>query len=75
MANLDDRDKRMSGVHHGMPWRHLPDADGTVHQNDRQHVALMYGGILATAAVVSDGGIPPVYPIHPVMPLASGRPV
>lgn len=52
MADLDTRDKRSSGSNPLMPFRwsgHLPLADGTVGQPDRQHVALVYSAISAGA--------------------------
>ena len=52
MANLDTTSKRRSSVQYGLP----PVlaallADGAIAQGDRQHIALMYSGILATGAV------------------------
>lgn len=52
MANLDTREKRASGVHVALPWRGLsPLPDGAISQGDRQQIAGMYAGILATAGV------------------------
>ena len=50
MANLDTRAKRASGLHVLKPALTAPvTPDGTIAQADRQHIALMYGGILASA--------------------------
>lgn len=47
---IDTATKRASAINVGMPaLRLLPIPDGTVGQADRQHVALLYGGILAGA--------------------------
>lgn len=51
---LDTRSKRASSVRMGMPWMVavvLP--DGTLQQNDRQHQAWTYSGILAGLIVAS----------------------
>ncbi|HEV8655645.1 MAG TPA: hypothetical protein VGR85_09060 [Candidatus Limnocylindria bacterium] len=48
---IDTRNKRSSAVFVTMPWRaQLPAPDGAIGQGDRQAVAFMYSGILATAA-------------------------
>ena len=53
MADLDTRSKRASSVQILMPWVLAPPApDGTIGAGDRQHIALSYSGISATAAVV-----------------------
>ena len=46
---IDTRDKRSSAIFVGQPWRNmLPAPDAAAEdQSDRQHVALMYRGILA----------------------------
>lgn len=50
---VDTAAKRMSLVGYGMPFRlALPAPDGTLDQGDRQHLAGLYCGILAGAAVV-----------------------
>jgi len=52
MANLDTREKRASAINVGLPWRGLlPLPDGTIGQADRQQLATLYAGILATTAV------------------------
>lgn len=46
---IDTRNKRASAIGIGLPWRAAyPLADGTIDQADRQHVALLYAGILAS---------------------------
>lgn len=53
---VDTRDKRSSAIHLGLPWRGmLPLPDGALSQADRQHVAWLYGGILAGEAEVVTG--------------------
>lgn len=48
---IDTRNKRSSAVHVSIPFRCLyPAGDGSIDQGDRQHVALMYSGILASIA-------------------------
>lgn len=50
---IDTADKRSSAIHVSLPWRGMypaPDA-AAEDQADRQHVALMYRGILAGGAV------------------------
>jgi hypothetical protein len=51
---VDTRDKRSSAIMVGLPFRgQLPAPDaGAEDQGDRQHVALMYRGILASAPPV-----------------------
>lgn len=50
MADLDTRSKRTSGAHLLKAWMTAPvTPDGTIGQGDRQHIALMYSGILASA--------------------------
>jgi len=74
MANLDSQAKRMSGINHGSPWRGiLPITGASIDQNDRQHLAFMYSGILSSEATVSSGGIPPVYSVQPLRALSVGR--
>lgn len=46
---VDTAAKRHSALHHLQP--SVPRPDGTVAQADRQTLARMYGGILATASV------------------------
>jgi hypothetical protein len=48
---MDTAAKRYSAIAPLMPWRAPPLPDGAVEQRDRQHVALLYGGILASEAV------------------------
>ena len=49
---MDTANKRMSAINVASPWRGLlPIPDGAIAQGDRQHVALMYAGILAGAIV------------------------
>ena len=51
---IDSRDKRASAISVTLPWRGmLPVPDGTLVQGDRQQVALMYRGILASAAIAN----------------------
>lgn len=51
---VDTAAKRMSLVGYGMPFRlALPAPDGTIGQGDRQHLAGLYSGILASAGVVA----------------------
>lgn len=51
---MDTANKRMSAINVGSPWRGLlPIPDGVISQGDRQHAALMYAGILATAVVAA----------------------
>lgn len=45
---IDTAAKRHSAINWGLPWRTMPLPDGTIDQGDRQHVALMYSGILAS---------------------------
>jgi hypothetical protein len=54
---VDSRDKRSSALMLALPWRGmLPAPDvGAEDQGDRQHVALMYRGILASAPPVGGG--------------------
>lgn len=49
---VDTAEKRMSALNFGLPlfWT-LPEADGTVGQDDRQHLLGLYAGILAGAVV------------------------
>jgi hypothetical protein len=48
---VDTREKRAGAVYVGLPWRgQLPLPDGAIAQADRQQVAYMYPGILATAS-------------------------
>ncbi len=49
---VDTRNERCSAIGVGLPFRLvLPNADGTVNQADRQHVAYLYAGILAAFAL------------------------
>ena len=49
MANLETRSKRASSIQALMPFMIAPPLpDGTISQGDRQHIAWMYSGILAT---------------------------
>jgi hypothetical protein len=51
---IDSRDKRSSAIMPNLPWRNmLPAPDGSWNQADRQHVALMYRGILAGGAAAA----------------------
>lgn len=55
---MDTRNKRSSSIHMMLPWRgQYPAPDGAIGQADRQHIALMYAGISATQAGVTDGGV------------------
>jgi hypothetical protein len=50
---VDTRSKRASSVGIGLPFVLAPVLpDGTIAQADRQHIALSYSGILATALAV-----------------------
>jgi hypothetical protein len=50
MANLDTRSKRQSHVRLVKPYSaDLPGTDGTIAQGDRQHLAWLYSGILASS--------------------------
>lgn len=50
MADLDTRAKRSSGLHVLKPALTAPvTPDGAIAQGDRQHIGLMYSGILAAA--------------------------
>lgn len=52
---VDTRNKRDSVIAIGLPWRmRLPAPDGTLDQADRQHICLLYSGILAGAPVVGN---------------------
>lgn len=54
MADLDTRDKRSSAIGLDGPYRLvLPNADGSINQPDRQHVAYTYRGISAFVPVIS----------------------
>jgi hypothetical protein len=46
---IDTQLKRMSAISRRLPWmrRFTPVADGSVDQADRQHVAMVYRGVLA----------------------------
>ena len=44
---VDTAAKRASAINIRLPWRTAPFPDGTVGSDDRQHLAWMYGGILA----------------------------
>lgn len=47
---IDTRAKRQSALNFGgRPWVCLPEADGSIDQDDRQHMLMMYGGILVGA--------------------------
>ena len=49
MANLDTAAKRFSGINVMMPWRGIASIpDGTIAAGDRQALAYLYSGILAT---------------------------
>ena len=51
-TTVDQKAKRNSAVNISQPWRAmLPPPDGTIAQTDRQTVAFLYSGILASAAV------------------------
>lgn len=53
---VDTRDERAGAILPGLPFRGLlPVADGSVAQADRQQVAFLYPGILATETVVPTG--------------------
>ncbi len=50
---LDTREKRDSAVALTLPWRNrYPLPDGLIDQGDRQHISLIYAGILAGAPAV-----------------------
>lgn len=50
---MDTANKRASAVNVRCPWRGiLPFPDSSIDQGDRQTVAFMYAGILATAPAV-----------------------
>ena len=65
MPDLDTRAKRASGLHLLKPPLTAPvTPDGTIAQGDRQHIALLYSGILASAPgggrilnIVASGGL------------------
>jgi hypothetical protein len=47
---LDTRDKRLSAINIGCPWRgNLPTPDGSISAADRLIVAFLYSGIAAAA--------------------------
>lgn len=51
---MNTRDKRSSAIHVNQPWRGLlPLPDGSLNQGDRQHVSLLYRGILSSGSVVA----------------------
>ena len=51
---LDTRSKRASAITALRPWMIAPPLpDGTIDQGDRQHIAWMYSGILATTGVIT----------------------
>lgn len=47
---MDTAPKRYSAIGPLLPWRPPPLPDASVDQEDRQHVAMMYGGALAEGA-------------------------
>ncbi len=50
---VDTTNKRYSAMHIGLPWRtSLPIPDGTIDQGDRQQVAWLYRGVLASSGAV-----------------------
>lgn len=54
MADLDTTSKRRSSLQLMQPaFATPPSPDSTISQGDRQHIALMYSGILATGAASS----------------------
>lgn len=52
---VDSKAKRSSALNFGWGDDTLPESDGSVAQADRQQLLGMYGGILASAAVVVGG--------------------
>lgn len=51
---IDTAEKRMSALNFGLPWfRVLPEVDGGIEADDRQHLLGLYSGI--AASVVPDG--------------------
>lgn len=53
---VDTRNKRASAICVGLPWRPLPNPDGTIDEFDQQQVAYSYAGIDALAPVAPLGG-------------------
>lgn len=53
---VDTRNKRASCICVGLPFRPLPNPDGTVDEFDQQQVAYSYSGIDALAPVAVLGG-------------------
>jgi hypothetical protein len=55
---IDTANKRYSACWVGLPWRGiLPFPDGTIDQADRQHIAFLYSGILASGVTPSTGDL------------------
>ena len=50
---MDTRDKRSSAVMHGLPFRGMLPAPGTLDAGDRAHVSFLYRGISAVTAVAA----------------------
>jgi hypothetical protein len=71
MADLDTRAKRGSGMFPRMPWRSpMKVISGSFSQADRQAIAFMYSGILASGG--SGGGFNAAWAARSTQILGSG---
>lgn len=67
MANLDTAAKRISGAEVMETGANMmPFADGTIGQGDRQHLAVLYSGILAAGASIVRKLHHPSQSFHPM---------
>jgi hypothetical protein len=60
---VDTKEKRLSFLNAYLPWwTTLPEADGTIDQDDRQHLLGLYAGILAGEAAAGMVGVEAALP-------------
>ncbi len=67
---VDTKAKRMSALNFGRGIL-LPSPAGTISQSDRQHLLLVYSGILAAAPTAVPGGLEPDGPLSVLASLAA----